>query len=161
MLHGEHVTAVETLLERLLSHVPVGVRTNPFEAWLAFLGVLSGLVYLTGVAQSTALSESLPLWATRVWGAVMMLACVCLIRGLLLMVDNQGIVSMLGRGVAVYKLGLRLLAGVCVVYGTAVMFKAHTNGLAAALPYWSLSAAAVLRLLIIRVSSARTPGWRR
>lgn len=154
------MTAVETWLERLLGRIPVGIRTNPFEAWLAVLGMLSGLVYLSGAAQSTALSESLPLWASRGWGGVMVLACGCLVRGLLQMVDVGGIVSMLGRGVSVYRLGLRLLACACLVYGTAVMFKSHTNGLAAALPYLSLAAAALLRLAILRVSAARTPGWR-
>ncbi len=155
------MTRAENAIEHVLHRIPVGYRTNPFEAWVALFGIISGAFYLAGVAQSTALSETLPNWAQRVWGGTFVLACVLILRGLHAMVDNAGIVSILGRAVAAYKLGLRLVITVCLVYVPAVLYYAQTNAFAAAAPYVGLALAALLRLSVIRVSSARTSGWRR
>lgn len=155
------MTRAEKGIERLLTRIPVGYRTNPFEAWVALFGIISGSFYLSGVAQSTALSETLPEWAQRLWGGVFIVACLLILRGLHGMVDHSGIVSILGRAIAAYKLGLRLIITVCCVYVPAVFAYSNTNGLAAAAPYVGLALAALLRLAVIRVASARTPGWKR
>lgn len=87
------------------------------EAFVAFLCVLSSTAYLSGVSPPKSIDALLPAWLRLAWGAYLFVGGVMTLVGLAA-----------GRR-RTEKVGLMLLSGPAVAYGTAALAAAGTAAL--------------------------------
>jgi hypothetical protein len=122
---------------RLVSRLPVWVRQQPIDAMFALLGIPSGLAALIGPAKSRALTQVLPHWVVVLWGACLVIGCVCYLIGLTSMREHEG--RLVVTRLPVMAFGLQILSPAALVYGTAII---AVSGWAGVLASWPLAVAA-------------------
>jgi hypothetical protein len=130
----------------LIDHLPAGLLFQPAEALLAFIGIVSGLRFVTTGADSASIQALLPPPVVTVWGVLLFVGSAALMSGLLSFRRVEGGRFIIAR-VPAYRLGLRLLGLSAAVFGGAVLAYAQTAGLLAAMFPLAFSAMCALRLL--------------
>lgn len=125
-----------------------GLFSQPFEVFLAFASVLSGILFLTGQTKPTALALQLPGWELSGW------AWLYTIGGMLIILARIMLAS--AKTERTLEKGSRIEAAGLVLFGTSLgtyamaIFALGFIGFYSGLILASFSAASFARLLTIR-----------
>lgn len=141
-------TRVKRTRRWLLDHLPSSVLRHPAEFFIIFLLGTGGVPYLLGVTRSGSLSQLLPEYLVRGWGAALTVGAIFLLCGLTSVRVDAANRELIARP-ACYKLGLRLMIAAGMIYGTALLFTVGPRALLAVSAVFIFAGYCAVRLLVI------------
>jgi len=132
-----------------LKYLPhaLGFFSEPFELFLAFASVLSGILFLTGNTKPGALEQQLPGWQLALWVAGFTAGGLIIIVSRAMIARAKNMRS-LEIGARVEAVGMTIFGGAAGMYAVAI-FALGKAGFFAGLIIGAWSASAFVRLYII------------
>lgn len=129
----------------MVDRLPDGLLNSPFEWLVAFMCLFSGFLSVVAGAESASVESLLPEVIFRIWGVLLLIGGASLLIGI---ASSKQIGSMLViTRVAIYRLGLRLLALSTFVYCVCLAVYAGLGGVAAATLPVAFILACIIRLV--------------
>lgn len=128
---------------RIVSRLPVWVRTAPLDATFCLLGIPASVTAVVGLVQSVALTEFLPGWGRLVWSVALFFGCLFWLVGLSSIKENNG--HFVVTRMPIMLFGLYLTSTSALVYAISIVLFAGSAGVLSAWPVLVFAAGTWLR----------------
>ena len=144
--------------ERLLAHLPPGVRSHPLETSLSLMGVPAGISILFRLSNSRAL-DVLPGPILTVWAIVWTIGCIAWFVGLVFSDEKDTGNQVVITHVPALLLGLWFVSVSALVYGVAVIVVGGLSAVLAAVAPLCIAAGTYVRRIDLRQRIKGEDDW--
>lgn len=138
----------------LVLRIPIPVLVESFEVFFASFSFVVGILALLGLGRASTMTRVLPHAGIIVFNLCLVFGALALLVGITGIREKEG--RIVYTRLPMYKLGLRLLGLVCMLYGLILILVAGLTGLLASIPLVAFSLTCGVKLLRISTAQALT-----